>query len=106
MRLTAQSIIFPTIYGYCLPSRNSGRGSIIFDKGKDLKSRAAITLRKKKEGQYFRATNAMRLYGDGRKKGRQSDAADPLVLKRTPDEWVKGAYREGTKDYLARTRGL
>jgi len=23
MRLTAQSIIFPTIYGYCLPSRNS-----------------------------------------------------------------------------------
>jgi hypothetical protein len=44
MRLTAQSIIFPTIYGYCLPSR-----IIYFDKGKDLKSRAAITLLKKKK---------------------------------------------------------
>lgn len=31
---------------------------------------------------------------------------DPLVLKRTRDGWVKGAYQEGTKEYLARTRGL
>ncbi|VIO68842.1 hypothetical protein CI1B_23860 [Bradyrhizobium ivorense] len=32
--------------------------------------------------------------------------ADPLVLKQTRDEWVKDAYKKGTKASLARERGL
>jgi phosphatidylserine/phosphatidylglycerophosphate/cardiolipin synthase-like enzyme len=40
------------------------------------------------------------------RKANGEDASDPLVLKTTRDEWVKGAYRPGTKEYLARTRGL
>lgn len=34
------------------------------------------------------------------------DAGDPLVLKTSRDEWVKGSYRRGSKEFLARTRGL
>ncbi|MET4233946.1 phosphatidylserine/phosphatidylglycerophosphate/cardiolipin synthase-like enzyme [Bradyrhizobium sp. i1.4.4] len=43
------------------------------------------------------------------KKGQKPKAgseADPLVLKMTRDEWVKGAYKKGTKASLARERGL
>ena len=32
--------------------------------------------------------------------------SDPLVLKRTRDQWAKGAYTPGTKEFLARKRGL
>ena len=43
------------------------------------------------------------------KKGQKPKAgseADPLVLKKTRDEWVKGTYKKGTKSALARERGL
>ncbi len=36
----------------------------------------------------------------------QDGARDPLVLKTTRDGWVKGTYREDTKEFLARSRGL
>jgi phosphatidylserine/phosphatidylglycerophosphate/cardiolipin synthase-like enzyme len=38
--------------------------------------------------------------------GRLTTSETPLVLKTARDAWVKGAYREGTKEYLARTKGL
>jgi hypothetical protein len=31
---------------------------------------------------------------------------DVFVLERTRDEWAKRAYTDGTKEFLARTRGL
>jgi len=44
------------------------------------------------------------------KKGKAASAAntphDPLVLKRTRNEWAGEAYKSGTKAALARTRGL
>ena len=40
------------------------------------------------------------------KKAKPRSEADPLVLKRTRDEWVKDAYKPGSKGYLARERGL
>jgi phosphatidylserine/phosphatidylglycerophosphate/cardiolipin synthase-like enzyme len=40
------------------------------------------------------------------RKARSGSPDDPLILKRTRDEWVKGAFRAGTKEFLARTRGL
>jgi phosphatidylserine/phosphatidylglycerophosphate/cardiolipin synthase-like enzyme len=39
-------------------------------------------------------------------KKKTSDEQDPLVLKKTRDGWVKLAYREGSKEFLARTRGF
>jgi hypothetical protein len=33
-------------------------------------------------------------------------APEILVLKKTRDEWVKGAFHKGTKEFLSRTRGL
>jgi phosphatidylserine/phosphatidylglycerophosphate/cardiolipin synthase-like enzyme len=48
--------------------------------------------------------------GANSKKGKAGDdAASPhaaLVLKRTRDEWAGEAYKNGTKAFLARTRGL
>ncbi len=38
------------------------------------------------------------------RKGTAREEQDPL--KTTRDGWVKAAYREGTKEYLARTRGF
>lgn len=39
--------------------------------------------------------------------GKKDDSeADPLILKRSRDEWVSDAYKRGSKRYLARTRGL
>jgi len=43
------------------------------------------------------------------KKGQKPKAgseADPLVLKKTRDEWAKDAYKSGSKASLARERGL
>ncbi|MBB4429444.1 phosphatidylserine/phosphatidylglycerophosphate/cardiolipin synthase-like enzyme [Bradyrhizobium sp. CIR48] len=39
-------------------------------------------------------------------KPKPGSEADPLVLKQTRDEWVKDAYKKGTKASLARERGL
>jgi phosphatidylserine/phosphatidylglycerophosphate/cardiolipin synthase-like enzyme len=33
-----------------------------------------------------------------------ASAGDPMVLRRTRDAWVKGAYKQGTTEYAARTR--
>lgn len=64
---------------------------------------------------HYRARAIWNEYHEGGKKTgtrrRGKDAAEdgdgnPLVLKRTRDEWVKGAYRQGTKEYSARTKGL
>lgn len=46
-----------------------------------------------------------RSHADGQPKGHATAHAS-LVLKRTRDEWVKDAYVSGTKDFLARIRGL
>jgi phosphatidylserine/phosphatidylglycerophosphate/cardiolipin synthase-like enzyme len=47
-----------------------------------------------------------KMHGKPKAKAREADVAerDPLVLATTRDEWVKGAYKEGTKEFLARTR--
>jgi phosphatidylserine/phosphatidylglycerophosphate/cardiolipin synthase-like enzyme len=39
-------------------------------------------------------------------KAKTHDDQDSLVLKKTRDGWVKSAYRQGSKEVLARTRGL
>jgi hypothetical protein len=39
-------------------------------------------------------------------KPKAGSEADPLVLKKTRDEWAKGAHKKGTKASLARERGL
>lgn len=46
-----------------------------------------------------------RTHPTGGKKAKPGEQ-DPLVLKKARDEWVKGAYKSGTKEFLARTRGL
>ena len=50
--------------------------------------------------------NKMHERAAGSRKAKLEAEADPLVLKRTRDAWVKGAYVGGSKAYLARTRGL
>ncbi len=40
----------------------------------------------------------------GKHRAQPGSARDPLVLKTSRDEWVKGAYRPGTPDFAARTR--
>jgi phosphatidylserine/phosphatidylglycerophosphate/cardiolipin synthase-like enzyme len=47
-----------------------------------------------------------RTHGDGQGAKAQPSESDPLVLKNSRDAWVRGAYRQGTKDFLARARGL
>ncbi len=42
----------------------------------------------------------------GPKAKKPSPDADPLVLKKTRDEWAKDAFQSGTKQFLARVRGL
>jgi len=44
--------------------------------------------------------------GTGKSAKASSDETDILVLKKTRDEWVKGAFHKGTKEFLSRTRGL
>jgi phosphatidylserine/phosphatidylglycerophosphate/cardiolipin synthase-like enzyme len=40
----------------------------------------------------------------GKHRAQPGSARDPLVLKTSRDEWVKGAYKPGTPDFAARTR--
>jgi phosphatidylserine/phosphatidylglycerophosphate/cardiolipin synthase-like enzyme len=39
-----------------------------------------------------------------RRRARRGSAQDPLVLKRSRDEWIRRAYTPGTPAYVARTR--
>jgi phosphatidylserine/phosphatidylglycerophosphate/cardiolipin synthase-like enzyme len=55
---------------------------------------------------HYRARAIWAREHSGKAKGRSSIDGDVLVLKRSRDLWVKGAYKPGTKEYLARTRGL
>ena len=47
-----------------------------------------------------------RTHEKGSRNVKEGSEADPLVLKPTRDEWVKDAYKNGTKASLARERGL
>ena len=44
--------------------------------------------------------------GSRASKAKAGKDQDPLVLKTTRDGWVKSAYKDGSKEFLARTRGL
>ncbi|WP_025038406.1 phospholipase D-like domain-containing protein [Bradyrhizobium sp. DOA9] len=97
----------PTIYtgspNFSKSSENSNDENVLEIKGNTHLAQAYVA-------------ELMRLYNHYRaraiwnktheKKAKPGSVADPLVLKRTRDEWVKEAYESGTKASLARERGL
>lgn len=55
---------------------------------------------------HYRARAIWDRMHSGAKVKKSTAADDPLVLKRTRDEWAGEAYKTGTKAYLARTKRL
>jgi phosphatidylserine/phosphatidylglycerophosphate/cardiolipin synthase-like enzyme len=101
----------PTIYtgspNFSGAAEHSNDENVLEIKGNTALARVYVA-------EFFRLYNHYRaraIWNRTHERGRASEAKatedqDPLVLKKTRDGWVKSAYRDGSKEFLARTRGL
>lgn len=100
----------PTIY---TGSPNFSTASENFNDENVLEIKGNVTLAHAYVAEFMRLYNHYRAraiwnrtHEKGSRNVKSGSEADPLVLKPTRDEWVKDAYKSGTKASLARERGL
>ncbi|WP_027526732.1 phospholipase D-like domain-containing protein [Bradyrhizobium sp. Ec3.3] len=100
----------PTIYtgspNFSKSSENSNDENVLEIKGNTRLAQAYVAELMRLYNHYRARAIWNKTHEQKGKKPEVGSEADPLVLKRTRDAWVKDAYKGGTKASLARERGL
>ncbi len=104
---TAAPIIYTGSPNFSKNSENSNDENVLEIKGNVALAHAYVAEFMRLFNHYrARAIWARTHDGTGKNAKASSDESDILVLKKTRDEWAKGAFHKGTKEFLSRTRGL
>ncbi|WOH80325.1 phospholipase D-like domain-containing protein [Bradyrhizobium sp. BEA-2-5] len=100
----------PTIYtgspNFSRSSENSNDENVLEIKGNTRLAEAYVAELMRLYNHYRARAIWNKTHEKNGKQPKAGSEADPLVLKRTRDEWAKDAYKSGTKASLARERGL
>lgn len=100
----------PTIYtgspNFSKASENDNDENVLEIKGNTALAQAYVAEFMRLYNHYRARAIWNRMHETTKAKKPSQGEGDPLVLKRSRDEWVKGAFKKGNKAYLARIRGL
>lgn len=100
----------PTIYtgspNFSKASENDNDENVLEIKGNTALAQAYVAEFMRLYNHYRARAIWNRMHEATKAKKPSHGEGDPLVLKRSRDEWVKGAFKKGNKAYLARIRGL